>query len=247
MPLVRLASFKSAHQLRLQKALLSGAALSETSSNPTQRAVTAQLVTEVCHNVGTEPSMQSMSQEQLKHKTTHREVGADWWCHGESLGTQFRQCARWTGTYAHNCAYVCHCTEELPPSLLRSSNTTTLTNLVLAKMQAELLLLALCHHVPYGCAFVPLPPSSRTIHGGEPNNLICCEGWALQKRVFWLDSYFLLSCMSCVRMARLLLLDVRKIQYTNANSQIYTKNARGMNLFHRHAACVAKKHQTDSG
>lgn len=40
------------------------------------RDITAELLTEVCHNVGTEPALQSLSQEQLKHRTANREDGA---------------------------------------------------------------------------------------------------------------------------------------------------------------------------
>ena len=38
--------------------------------------ITADFLTEVCYNVGTEPALQSLSQEQLKHKTANREDGA---------------------------------------------------------------------------------------------------------------------------------------------------------------------------
>ena len=37
------------------------------------RDITADFLPEVCNNVGTEPALQSLSQEQLKHKTANRE------------------------------------------------------------------------------------------------------------------------------------------------------------------------------
>ena len=37
------------------------------------RDITADFLTEVCYNVGTEPTLQSLSQEQLKQKTANRE------------------------------------------------------------------------------------------------------------------------------------------------------------------------------
>ena len=40
------------------------------------RDITADLLTEVCHNVRTEPALQSLSQEQLKRKTANREDGS---------------------------------------------------------------------------------------------------------------------------------------------------------------------------
>ena len=39
------------------------------------RDITAQLHIEVCHRVGTEPTLQPLSQEQLKHKAANREDG----------------------------------------------------------------------------------------------------------------------------------------------------------------------------
>ena len=40
------------------------------------RDLTANLLTEVCHNVGTEPSLQNMTEEQLTYRTANREDGA---------------------------------------------------------------------------------------------------------------------------------------------------------------------------
>ena len=40
------------------------------------RDITADLPSEVCHNVGTEPSLQPMSGEHLMHRTANREDGA---------------------------------------------------------------------------------------------------------------------------------------------------------------------------
>ena len=40
------------------------------------RDITADLLSKVCHNVGTEPSLQPMSGEHLMHRTANREDGA---------------------------------------------------------------------------------------------------------------------------------------------------------------------------
>ena len=40
------------------------------------RDITAGLLSEVCHNVGTEPSLQPVTEEQLTHRTANREDGA---------------------------------------------------------------------------------------------------------------------------------------------------------------------------
>ena len=40
------------------------------------RDITADLLTEVCHGVGTEPHLQSVTEEQFTHRTANREEGA---------------------------------------------------------------------------------------------------------------------------------------------------------------------------
>jgi hypothetical protein len=40
------------------------------------RDITANLLSEVCHGVGTEPSLQPLTGEQLRHRTANREDGA---------------------------------------------------------------------------------------------------------------------------------------------------------------------------
>ena len=55
------------------------------------RDITADFLTEVCNNVGTEPALQSLSQEELKHKTANREDGARLDVVAESFWGQDRQ------------------------------------------------------------------------------------------------------------------------------------------------------------
>ena len=43
------------------------------------RDITADLLSEVCHNVGNEPSLQPMSGEHLMHRTSNREDGSMLW------------------------------------------------------------------------------------------------------------------------------------------------------------------------
>ena len=50
------------------------------------RDITAELLTEVCHNVGTEPPLQPVIDEHLIHRTTNREDGARLNVAAESLG-----------------------------------------------------------------------------------------------------------------------------------------------------------------
>ena len=57
------------------------------------RHITAQLLTEVCHNVGTEPALQPLSQEQLRYKTANRDDGARLDIFAESFWGRDRQCA----------------------------------------------------------------------------------------------------------------------------------------------------------
>ena len=76
-------AIKPAHQLRMWKAFSVEHALSCACSGLPSiphnelHDITAEFLTEVCHNVGTEPALQSMCQEELKHKTANRE---DRWC-----------------------------------------------------------------------------------------------------------------------------------------------------------------------
>ena len=89
-------AIKPAHQLCMWKAFSVEHALScACSSLPSiphneLHDITAECLTEVCHNVGTEPALQSMSQEQLKHKTANREDRwcTSWCCCRELLGTR---------------------------------------------------------------------------------------------------------------------------------------------------------------
>ena len=63
------------------------------------RDITADLLSEVCHNVGTEPGLQHVTEEQLTHRSANREDGLDWtlWprVSGEEIGS------------AHSLTYGC--------------------------------------------------------------------------------------------------------------------------------------------
>ena len=43
---------------------------------PSIRDITAELLSEICHNVGTEPSLQPITDEHLIHRTANRDDGA---------------------------------------------------------------------------------------------------------------------------------------------------------------------------
>ena len=55
------------------------------------RDITADLLSEVCHNVGTEPSLQPVTGEQLLHRTANREDGARLDIVAENFGGRDRQ------------------------------------------------------------------------------------------------------------------------------------------------------------
>ena len=55
--------------------------------------ITADLLSEVCHSVGTEPNLQPVTEEQLTHRTANREDGARLDIVAESFWGRDRQCA----------------------------------------------------------------------------------------------------------------------------------------------------------
>ena len=57
------------------------------------RNITADLLSEVCHSVGTEPNLQPVTEEQLTHRTANREDGARLDIVAESFWGRDRQCA----------------------------------------------------------------------------------------------------------------------------------------------------------
>ena len=57
------------------------------------RDITADLMSEVCHSVGTEPNLQPVTEEQLTHRTANREDGARLDIVAESFWGRDRQCA----------------------------------------------------------------------------------------------------------------------------------------------------------
>lgn len=57
------------------------------------RNITADLLSEICHSVGTEPNLQSVTEEQLTHRTANREDGARLDIVAESFWGRDRQCA----------------------------------------------------------------------------------------------------------------------------------------------------------
>ena len=57
------------------------------------RDITADLLSEVCHGVGTEPCLQPVTDEQLMHRTANREDGARLDIVAENFWGRDRQCA----------------------------------------------------------------------------------------------------------------------------------------------------------
>ena len=57
------------------------------------RNITADLLSEICHSVGTEPNLQPVTEEQLTHRTANREDGARLDIVAESFWGRDRQCA----------------------------------------------------------------------------------------------------------------------------------------------------------
>ena len=57
------------------------------------RDITAELLSEICHSVGTEPNLQPVTEEQLTHRTANREDGARLDIVAESFWGRDRQCA----------------------------------------------------------------------------------------------------------------------------------------------------------
>jgi len=77
-----LASTKFASSVYLWRTVLSGACCKlfpwwfPSIHQNELRDITAELLTEVCHNVGTEPPLQPITDEHLIHRTANREDGA---------------------------------------------------------------------------------------------------------------------------------------------------------------------------
>ena len=57
------------------------------------RDITADLLSEVCHNVGTEPGLQPITDEQMTYRTANREDGARLDVVAQSFWGRDRQCA----------------------------------------------------------------------------------------------------------------------------------------------------------
>ena len=57
------------------------------------RDITAELLSEVCHNVGTEPPLQPVTDEHLIHQTANREDGSRLDVAAEIFWANDRQCA----------------------------------------------------------------------------------------------------------------------------------------------------------
>ena len=56
------------------------------------RDITADLLSEVCHNVGTEPDLQPITDEQMTYRTANREDGAHLDVVAQSFWGRYRQC-----------------------------------------------------------------------------------------------------------------------------------------------------------